>query len=68
MVVFINTLVDPRIGFRAVQVLADARSVDELDYAIGVINNSYQIIRGQIEVMELLRGGPLDLVEKDNKD
>ena len=59
---------NPRIGFDAVQVLCSARTVKELDFAYTVMNNSYQIIRGQIEIMELLRHGPLVVDEEDSSD
>jgi len=48
---------DERIGFDAIKVLCGAESVAELDYAVNVINNAYQIIRGQIEIIEMLRNG-----------
>lgn len=60
--------INPRIGFDAVQVLAGAETVAELDYAIGVINRAYCIIRGQIEIMEVLRDGQLGMVEKDSEN
>ena len=44
-----------RIGFDAVEVLSNARTVAELDYAVSVINNAYPIIRGQFEIMEVIQ-------------
>ena len=58
--------INPRIGFRAIQVLSEAESVAELDFAISVINNGYPVIRGQIEIMECIRDGKPTVVAEDH--
>jgi len=57
---------DPYIGFKVVQVLNSARTVDELDFAITIVNKSYPILRGQIEIMEVLKNGESKVVKKDH--
>ena len=54
-----------KIGFSAMQVLADAKTVEELDFAFAVMNKSYAVLRGQIEIMELLGDGPLVVDSED---
>jgi hypothetical protein len=45
-----------RIGFDTCKVLFDCQSVDELDYAIGIVNNFYRIYREQLMVLDEIRG------------
>ncbi len=56
-----------KLGYDAVELLSQAVTVEELDYAISIINNAYGVIRGQIEVLEVLRGGQYKMVEDHDK-
>lgn len=44
------------IGFKAVEAVAKAKTVGELDLAYLVLKKAYPIIRGQLEIMDILQG------------